>query len=121
MINRNKRDREMENDIDIDYKNEKIDNFFSKYLLFSLLLGFLGCLCVLYINKKICSLGGDPDFGSILDRGSLIVFSPDKNLSFNLEIKKDLATNGVSFNRTKIISMTPTILSEYNSSGQKND
>ena len=119
MINKNKRDREMENDIDLDYKNEKIHNFFSRYLLFSLLLGFLGCLCVLYINKKICSLGGDPDFGSILDRGSLIVFSPDKNLMFDLEIKKDLSSVGTSFNRTIIISKSPTILFDHNSSGKK--
>ena len=121
MINKNKRDREMENEIDLDYKKEKLQTFFSKYFLISLFIGFLGCLCVLYINKKICSLGGNPDFGSILDGGSLVVFSPDKNLSFDLEIKKDLARNGISFNRTKIISMTPKILPEHNSSGQKND
>ena len=119
MINKNKRDREMENEIDLDYKKEKIQIFFSKHLLISLFLGFLGCLCVLYINEKICNLGGDPEFGSILDGGSLIVFSPDKNLSFDLKIKNDLATNGVSFNGTVITQKSPVILLENNLSGQK--
>ena len=95
----------MKNENDLNY--EKTHIFFSRYFFISLLIGLLGCLCISYIDKKICNLGEKSEFGSILDGRSLIVFSPDKNLSFDLEIKKDLDINGV------------TNLKDQNSSGDE--